>query len=262
MFHLDFKINAQVVPQKLSAIFLPDSFFYALLDDKNQIVHHQYFSHIKYSQEASIERIMDSLSDFLGINQIYITVMNDYSFQSTVQDDNILKILPSTQHKVNMLEVIPGQDIFNYFQLNPAQENLLNLITVNKSPKIRDFVSILSSYHTAHSGAVLHIHLENNRVFIYAQSNLKLVFYKVFEYGEKEDILYFALTAQSLFKEEVYHTFASGSIDAHSPVFNLLEKYTQNLKLVQDNIYTVAKEGYKKTQFHHYFVHISSVLCE
>lgn len=260
MFYIDFSNFSDKVLKKLSIAVLPDSFYFAALDEHNHIVHHEYLSDIRYSQKQTQQQIQTSLSPFLSVNDICVTCMNDFTFQSEIRDDDILKILPSTQHKVNMLERLPVSEVYNYFQLSPSQEDVLNSLGKKDSYKIRDLVSVLSSYHSGETDSVIHIHLENQRAFIYGQSNGKVVFYKSLLYQQKEDVLYYALSARSFINDTSYKTFCSGTIAPDSPMFQLLLKFTENAVIVKDNDSYVDKSGYTSEQFHYYFIHFAATL--
>ncbi len=260
MVHLDFSNYSNKILKKLSVIFMPDSFFYAVIDDCQQIVHHQTFEKIHYSDDISIQNILTALHPFNFVDNISVLSMNDYSIQSPVRDDKILDILPSTQHKINFIEVIPGQNLYNYFQLNPAQDKIFETLIHNKDYKLNDMVSLLSLYHTVHNGNILHIHIAQQRVYIYCQSNGQLLFYRGFQFEQKEDVLYFALAGKNLFLTDEYTTYISGNIIENSPIYTLLNQYTQNLRSVGDEKIEVSKQDYNKKDSHHYFMHLGSFI--
>ncbi len=258
MTYLDFSNIKDEKIKKLSVIFMPDSFFYAIMDDNKNIVHHESFNDIKYSDENISNTILKSINKWKDISSLYALSMNDYSFQCETRDDNMLDILPSTQHKVNFLELIPGQNIYNYFHLSPAQDNLYKSLSSGKSVKIRDLVSLLGMYHGGNTGDILHLHIENSRVYIYAQSNGKLLLYRGFEYNQKEDILYFATAAKRLFQNDAYKTNISGGVVKDSPLSQFLEQYLKDYNFVNETI-LVSKDGYNTTQSHHYFGHLAAL---
>lgn len=260
MSYLDFSNIAAKNLKKLSVAVLPDSFSYAVFDDRDHIVYHQYFSGIRYNHENTRDKILSSMSSFSGIQDVSVTCMNDFSFQTDVRDDDILRLLPSTQHKESRLEWIPGSDVYNYFHLNPSQESLIQLLGHGDSMIIRDFVTVLALYYASIPGNILHVHIENQRVFIFAQSEGKVSFYKSFTYAQKEDVLYYALSGVTFFKGAPYFTRISGTLAKDSPLFALLLSFTEKAILVKDQDRFADKEDYHDDQFHYYFVHFATIV--
>jgi hypothetical protein len=241
---------------------MADSFFYAVLNENNDVIAHASFENLKYSVADKLQPILNDTilkENFASIN---ICSLSNNGILSGKRDDSIVNMFPSMESKSIYFEKLDGNDIFHYFGVSQHQERFLDNLTEGRQSRLRSLASIFAHWFCTYSNPFIHIHFEENYMIIYVQNEGKVSFFNTFPYDSANDILYFALAVcQSTGISAMDNCLSlSGWIESDSKVFRTLTAYFRHVKFNADcmPVYETDKIKSKKSQF--YFLHLLNSL--
>jgi hypothetical protein len=261
MLQKDFNnIGNHTEEYQLSVVLMADSFFYGVFDPNCKLIAHRSYKNIFFS-DTSVAAILEDVALSYTYRTINVVALGGNSHQLTFPDDSFIQSLPMLAWKELYQEQLPGQSIYNYFGITPAQRELLQKLFKDQTYQIHDTIYLLTTYYIGHDQAKVHLHFEENLVSIYIQSEDKVQFFNTFKFVTDKDVLYFVLAAidYAHLDPKTHQVNVTGWIDQKSAIFTILQSYLKNIEILKDPEFDISTtESYNAS---HYFIHFVNRLC-
>ena len=263
MYQRDFDFITNNNGYKLSVVLMADSFFYAVLDNENTLIAHQSAEQFRFSDQTHRNILLEDKILKATYQSISVVVLPALQFQASSPNDALLATFPGMELYSNKIEKLACQSIYNYFGITYHQETLLQTLFGVDGYTLHSLLYILSSYYLGPIHRFMHLHVEQDHVYIYIQQNGVLQFYNTFSASSTADILYFVLATckTSGFEPLSDQVTISGWIEKDSPLFTQLTGYLPEVKLIKDTDFRLHSSCNPSQYPHHYFVHLANALC-
>lgn len=263
MYQRDFDFSKSSEKYQLSVVLMADSFFYGLFDPKGSLVYHRSHVHFDYSKPSEYQVLLEDQQLAHDFEKVNVLIWTDHHFQLPEIRDDFVNMFPSMDFKVVKREKIPGQQVYHYYAITKYQESLLVQLFHNKKTETRSFLTGIAAYYIAWASDLMHVHIEENKILIYAQKNNEMVFYQTFKTESATDVLYFILAACESSGLEISNddVYISGWIEKDSPMFKTLSGYVSKLHFRQDVEFKLSPLTSKETKEVFYFAHFVNKLC-
>lgn len=260
MLQKDFnKIGNHTEEYQLSVVLMADSFFYGIFDQEGKLMAHHSYLDIFYSDDSVCAILQDAYLK-QRFDRVHVVTIGSNAHQLAVPDDVFIQSLPSLAWQELFKENLPGQQIYNYFGVTPAQLHLLDQLFGDQEHQIHDFLYVLTSYYIGIDKALMHLHVEGHLISIFVQKEGKIHFFNTFRFTTEKDVLYFVMAVfnfASLNPKTDLVNF-TGWVDPKSAIITLLESYIKNIKVLNDNDFIVYSKESHSAQ---YFIHFANRLC-
>ncbi len=261
MLQRDFDLSVNNPEHQLSLTMTIDQLSYAIFDNHGVLIRHKTYPNISFNAPATLEILKADPDLTKGYGKISVTALTGDAHQLSFRDDQISDIIPNFEFKNVQIEKLPGAMVYNYYGLTPAQKNLLGLLFQQDTYEIHNFVFALTSYFIGLNQPIVHLHLEENSVYIYIQKNGTIQFFNSYWFKTANDILYFTLAACKLngINMQDDKKTISGGIEKDSEIYVALSRYLGNLDIIEDASFRLdPTSGYKP---HYYFAHYIGKSC-
>lgn len=261
MLQKDFKyLGSHSEKYQLSVVLMADSFFYGIFDHDGKLISHRSYADIMYSDE-SVNTLFDDKELCNHYEKVHIVNFAGNSHQLAWPDNDFISSLPLLAWKELFKEQLPGQNIYNYFGITPAQKNLLDQLFKSNKYQVHDFLFLLTTYYIGVDSPCVHVHFEDHLVSIFTQNEGKVQFYNTFRFTSDKDVLYFVMAALNYSQLDPKNSKVnvSGWIDQKSSIFTLLESYIHDVKILKDSEFCVINN--EDLQAANYFIHFINRIC-
>lgn len=257
----DFKSIGTQKANHLSIVMLVNGLYYGIFSEAGTLIQHHSYSEILFSKESDCETILNDTSLKDEFSSITILTLTGSMHQLSVPDEALITSLPGMNYKEIYSEKLPGQDIYNYFGLTPHQQSLLDKLFGENNFKIYNSLFALTGYYLGRQSPMVHVHIEERLVTIYAQKGGEIKFYNTFHYSAPTDVLYFITAVCQMSGIFPHHDEInlSGTIEKDSPVFKLIYDYVNKAQLITDDTFSLPREV--SLDAHYYFLHFAAKLC-
>jgi hypothetical protein len=263
-------------PLNLSLLIDNELFMYALFTQNyNELIE---LCHIRQNESMQVEKNVTERVKFLINNyqlsgkrfeNVNISILNsDFtilpeSFAVTENSREILefssgnKLKNSFSHKFNNLS-------FNYF-IEPELIQFLEK-TFKKATFHHAGAIVINLLFNSRSLKKCDLFLNfNEGIFeLLAKENNTLLYYNVFNYETKEDVMYFLLFMMEQFNldPDKVKLFIGGQMEAEGELHKAIKKYIKHVDFVLDSISPVNLNNELKIPDHFYFTLLNQHLCE
>lgn len=263
MYQRDFDFSEEISSYKLSVVLIADSFFYGIIDQNGTLVCHQSYTQLLYSNASSIQDILADQRLKRSFAHIVVAVLSGEMYTVDQLEPELAQTLPGLQLKKTYSEKIPGQNLYNLFGITTHQARLLDQIFGSKKVKTVSCPSLLAMYYLGQPNAMMHLHIEENRTYIYTQNATKLLIYNSFETNNLQDILYFSLAVAQDSNLDVSsdQVSLSGWIESDSPLFKNLQSYFGKFDIIKETTFDLHPTVTSGTKPHYYFIHFLNAIC-
>jgi hypothetical protein len=263
MYQRDFDFSDDINSYKLSVVLIADSFFYGIFDHNNQLICHQTYTNLKYSQPHTLGDLVADQRLKRAYQHIVVAVLSGEMYTVDHIDVVLENTLPGLELKKPFSEKIPGQNLYNLYGITHQQSHTLDELFGHHRIKMISFPSLLAMYYLGQPQAMMHIHLEENTTYIYTQNDTKLLMYNSFETKNMQDILYFSLAVanESQLDVTLEPVIMSGWVESDSTLYKNLNSYFGKFGHIQDPTFFIHPSVTIGTKPHFYFVHFLNAIC-
>jgi hypothetical protein len=263
MYQRDFDYSNNIIAHKLSVVLMADSFFYSVFDVDGLLICHKSYTGIWFSDASSISPIASDPALKHRYAMVSVVIMSGDMHQADTYDMALFDTMPGLELDIHKIDKLPGQTIYNYYGINPHQQHLLVHLFGDNGFTVYSFPFLLAAYFVGLSQPMIHIHPNENTIFIYVQKDDKLHLYNAIDFKNGNDVLYFVMAAAKFagIDPNGDTLYISGWLETNSTLYTQLDGYFQNIRLVQDVSFRLHPSAATTFRPHYYFVHFINILC-